>query len=195
MTKIYLNNDWKFSFKFNQEMLDNNYDTSNMENVRLPHTVVETPYNYFDEVIYQTISCYRRVIYADSNWCGKYISLTIEAAAHKSEVYLNGELLFSHSCGYTSYNVDLSEKLIYGKDNVLVIKVDSNESLNQPPFGNVIDYMTYGGIYREVYLEIKEKAHIKDVFSKVELLDNDTVLLKSDVYLSVERDYKLKQEL
>jgi len=46
--------------------------------------------------------------------------------------------------------------VVYGigkivEENILVIKVDSRESINQPPFGRVIDYMTYGGIYREVY--------------------------------------------
>ena len=36
--------------------------------------------------------------------------------------------------------------------NTLVVKVDSRESVNIPPFGFVIDYMTYGGLYREVWL-------------------------------------------
>ena len=38
----------------------------------------------------------------------------------------------------------------YGVKNILVVKVDSREVLNIPPFGYVIDYMTYGGIYRDV---------------------------------------------
>lgn len=48
--------------------------------------------------------------------------------------------------------------------NILAVEVDSRESNNLPPFGNVIDYMTYGGIYREAYLEIKEPVSIEDVF-------------------------------
>ena len=44
------------------------------------------------------------------------------------------------------------------------MRVDSRESLNIPPFGNVIDYMTYGGIYRDVYIEIKNPTYISDVF-------------------------------
>lgn len=193
--RIYINNDWKFSKRFNSEMLELDYDFSKLENVRLPHSVVETPYNYFDEGIYQMISAYQKKIYAKDSWNGKKITLTIEAAAHRSEVYLNGELLASHSCGYTAYNVDLSDKLIYGKENNLLIKVDSNETLNQPPFGNVIDYMTYGGIYREVYLEITNKAHIKDVFPKVSILDNGDVLLESEVKISIDKKLSLRQEL
>ena len=29
-----------------------------------------------------------------------------------------------------------------------------------PPFGDVVDYLCYGGIYREVYIDIKPKINI-----------------------------------
>ena len=79
-------------------------------------------------------------------------------------MFLNGESIATHHCGYTAFTVDLSDKLNYGEDNELTVKVDSNETLNVPPFGFVIDYMTYGGIYRDVYLDIKEASYIADVF-------------------------------
>lgn len=47
---------------------------------------------------------------------------------------------------------------------MLAIKVDSRESQNIPPFGYVIDYMTYGGIYRDVYLDVKPGTYMEDVF-------------------------------
>ena len=37
------------------------------------------------------------------------------------------------------------------------------KTLNQPPFGNVIDYMTFGGLYRGVWLEVSDKDSIDDV--------------------------------
>ena len=49
---------------------------------------------------------------------------------------------------------------------MLTVVVDSHENLDQPPFGFVIDYMTYGGIYRDVYLEIKNPIYIEDIFVK-----------------------------
>ena len=52
----------------------------------------------------------------------------------------------------------------YGQTNRIVVKVDSRETLDIPPFGYVVDYLTYGGIYRPVYLEVKEKIHFRDVF-------------------------------
>ena len=141
--RIYLNKEWLFSDNFDNDMLSFEYDTSNMKKVSLPHSVVETPFNYFDEGIYQMVSCYRKIINV-SKYKDKCILLTIEAAAHESILYVNGMEVIKHCCGYTSYTVDISSYLDFDKDNIIVIKVDSNESINVPPFGNVIDYMIYG---------------------------------------------------
>ena len=169
--RIYLNNDWRFTESFDNKILNKDFDSNEMEKVRLPHTCVETPFNYFDEETYQMISGYRRIISAPESWEGKRIILTIDGAAHESEVFLNGKKIGEHHCGYTAFSIDLSEELVYGQDNILVIKVDSREDRNIPPFGFVIDYMTYGGIYREVYLEILNSTYIEDIFiqSNVEL--------------------------
>ncbi len=40
----------------------------------------------------------------------------------------------------------------------MTVRLDSREELNIPPFGGVIDYMTYGGLYREVYLMCRTPA-------------------------------------
>ncbi len=165
--RIYLNNDWQFTRQYCEKLHSADADTSALETVRLPHSTVETPFHYFDESEYQYESAYRRVIRPAADWKGKRVHLTVEAAGHESEVYLNGKSLVKHSCGYTAYTVDLAEHLIWDADNVLVIRVDSRETLNQPPFGHVIDYMTYGGLYREVYLEIREQTFISDVFPRV----------------------------
>lgn len=69
-----------------------------------------------------------------------------------------------HHCGYTAFTVDLTDNVLYGQDNLLCVRLDSRENLNVPPFGYVIDYMTYGGIYRDVRLEVKEKVSLSDIF-------------------------------
>lgn len=162
--RIYLNNHWKFTEHYEKELLEQEFDDSGMEEVRLPHTCRELPLHYFDEKAYQMISGYRRVLEAPDSWRGRRILLTVEGAAHESVVFLNGEKVGQHHCGYTSFSIDLSGRLNYGEKNVLVIRVDSRENRNIPPFGYVIDYMTYGGIYREVYLDIKNQDCLEDVF-------------------------------
>lgn len=168
--RIYLNDHWRFCETFQEEMLKKEFDASQLEEVRLPHTCKEIPYHYFDEHIYQMVSGYVRTIDAKEEWRGKEILLTIDGAAHDSEVFLNGERVGEHHCGYTAFMIRLTEKLLYGQKNTLVVKVDSRENLNIPPFGYVIDYMTYGGIYRDVYLDIKNESYLSDVFVKPEVL-------------------------
>jgi beta-galactosidase len=162
--RIYLNDDWRFTESYNEHLLSPEFNHSEMKAVRLPHTCKETPFNYFDENLYQMVSGYRKIIEAPKSWEGKKIILTIEGAAHESEVFLNGESIGGHKCGYTAFSLDVSEKLNFEKENVLVIRVDSREDKNLPPFGFVIDYMTYGGIYRDVYLDIYSSDFLQDVF-------------------------------
>lgn len=162
--RIYLNNNWLFSEKFDRKMLKKEYDDSQMQEVRIPHTCKETPFHYFDEGIYQMVSVYRRNLDVPVEWMGCRVILTLEGVAHDSEVYVNGQMVDGHHCGYTAFQMDISQFLHYGKENILAVKVDSRESLNIPPFGNVIDYMTYGGIYRDVYLEVKNANYLEDVF-------------------------------
>ena len=169
MSRIYVNNNWQFAYNFNEKLHDKDFYSLEIESVRIPHTTKELPFNYFSEEEYQTISGYRRIIFADTAWKGRRVLLTFEGVAHYAEVFLNGEKIAEHYSGYTAFTIDISEHLRYGEENVLVVRVDSRESLNIPPFGNVIDYMTYGGIYREVYLEIKNSTYISDVFVKPEI--------------------------
>ena len=180
--RLYLNDGWMFSPVYSEEMRHLPMTGKEGTAVRLPHTVAETPYHYFDESIYQMVSCYQRMIPAEPTWAGKSLRLTFEAAGHSAEVYLNGVLLKEHHCGYTAFTVDLTGKLTE-EENLLTVRLDSRESLNIPPFGHVIDYMTYGGLYREAYLDIQSPCHIRDVFPKVHLTE-DGVRLDCEIYVS-----------
>ncbi len=159
---IDLNNGWEFTRVFTPEFLQGGGEDVSV--VRLPHTCAETPYDYFDESAYQMVCGYRRTLTVPEEWVGKRLILTVGGAAHYAEVYLDGEMLCEHRSGYTAFKVNLSHASI--GDHLLVIKVDSRETLVQPPFGFVVDYMTYGGLYREVSLDVKEPSYIVDVFAK-----------------------------
>ena len=177
--RIYMNNDWKFAAEFTEDMILETCDEhteKQMEEVRIPHTCKETPYNYFDEKEYQMICGYRKIFYVPKQWETKAILLTFEGIAHDSEIFINGKKAGEHHCGYTSATFDISGYLKWGQDNLLAVKVNSREDVNIPPFGNVIDYMTYGGIYREVYLEVKNPDYLQDVYVVPEL-DRGSVIL------------------
>ena len=63
----------------------------------------------------------------------------------------------------------------------MTVKLDCRESLNVPPFGFVIDYLCYGGLYREVSLLVRSVGFIGDV-----LIEN-TALREIKVRISTER--------
>lgn len=178
--RIYWNRNWEFTPEFKEELLTKEF-TGETVAVTLPHTVAETPFHYFDESIYQMVSGYRKTFVPEEQWRGKQVLLTIEAAGHQAEVYLNEVKIAEHFCGYTAFTVDLAPQLVFGEENVLAVKVDSRESINVPPFGNVIDYMTYGGLYREVYLDILDKTCIEDVFVKTRRISAMTYELSAEI--------------
>ena len=178
--RIYWNRDWEFTTEFSEDMFEKSFAGETVK-VTLPHTVVETPFHYFDESIYQMVSGYRKIFVPEDEWKEKQVLLTIEAAGHLAEVYLNGKKLAEHFGGYTAFSVDLASNLVFGEENVLVIKVDSRESINVPPFGKVIDYMTYGGLYREVYLDILDKTCIEDVFVKTRRISAMTYEISAEI--------------
>ena len=162
--RLYLNDDWLFTEQFEDSLMAPEYPENTLQPVRLPHTCKETPFHYFDESLYQMVSGYRRHLLIPKDWQGKRILLTFEGAAHDSTVFCNGKKVGEHHCGYTAFTVDLTDNVLYGQDNLLCVRLDSRENLNVPPFGYVIDYMTYGGIYRDVLLEVKEKVSLSDIF-------------------------------
>ena len=49
-------------------------------------------------------------------------------------------------------------------ENLLTVQLDTREDPAIPPFGFVIDYLTYGGLYREVWLEATAESRLTDLF-------------------------------
>ncbi len=178
--KIPFNKDWTYNDYFG--------NLPEGEKVSIPHTVAVTPYDYFDESIYQKISGYQKEFEYPEDADGKLVFIKFNGVAHQATVYVNGTEVITHNCGYTAFEADITCLLKKDSANVVKVRVDSNETLNIPPFGYVIDYMTYGGIYREVYLEVRPENYISDVFAKANaagILDLDVTFVKTAVPYSI----------
>ena len=161
---IPFNDNWKFTKDYSEDIHADLFDEKDMETVRVPHTLEVTDFHYFDESVYQKVCGYRKVFKADSAWKGSKVILHFDGVAHVAQVYINGELVCSHGSGYTAFDADITEYVRYDADNVLSLKVSGTEEDNVPPFGHVVDYMTYTGIYRPVSLEVRPDNYIKDIF-------------------------------
>ena len=184
MQRIYLNDDWYFTGEFTDKLLASDMDMGELQKVRIPHTVCETPYNYFDESCYQMLCGYRRTIHVEDAWRKGHLILTFEGAAHEAVVYINGQQAVKHYSGYTAFSVDMLPYLTESSEQVVTVRLDTRETLNQPPFGYVIDYMTYGGIYRDVYLDVKNEYYIEDIYAATPDALMDEKTLKLDVTLN-----------
>jgi len=68
--------------------------------------------------------------------------------------------------GYTPFSFDLTPHIDFAGENVLAVDVDSTERPDIPPFGYQIDYLTFGGIYREVSLRVVPGTFIENIFAK-----------------------------
>ena len=160
------NDGWLFTPRYDPALLAPDCGPLQQElvPVRLPHTVKTLPYNYCNENDYQMVSGYRRVFTAPRSWEGRVLLLTFGAAAHEATVYCNGQRVGHHACGYTAFTVNLTGAVRLGEENVLVVRCDSRETLDIPPFGGQLEELSYGGLYRGAYLEVKENAWLRDVF-------------------------------
>ena len=169
--RIALNRGWEFTETW-EELFPRGGGSAPTVPAELPHTCRETPFHYFDESTYQMLCGYRRILSVPESWRGKRVFLHVGAAGHTAAVFVNGKMLAEHRCGYTAFETELTGALTPGKDAMLAIRVDSRETQDIPPFGYVIDYMTYGGLYREVWLEVRGQTYIADVFARPTVPDD-----------------------
>ncbi len=79
------------------------------------------------------------------------IAIDFEGVYQNSVIYLNGEEVGSYPNGYTGFALDITKKIRYGSENVLVVKVQ-----NMSPSGR---WYTGSGIVRPVHLVIDNLAH------------------------------------
>ena len=89
-----------------------------------------------------------------------------EGVMTASTVWINGEKLGEYKGGYTPFSFDLTPHIDFDGENILAVDVDSTERADIPPFGYQIDYLTFGGIYREVALRIVPGTFIENIFAK-----------------------------
>ncbi len=142
------------------------FDDAKFQRIVIPHTNIELPWHSFDDKDYEFISTYRRRFRYPKEAEGKRIFVDFEGAMTASTVWLNGVKLGDYRGGFTPFSFELTKNLRKDGDNVLVVELDSTERADIPPFGNEIDYLTFGGIYREVSLRIVPSTYLDNIFAR-----------------------------
>ena len=173
--KYSLCNDWEFT-----ENWSNAFCTGApvpCQPVRLPHTCRELPLHYADPADYEMVCGYRRTLTVPD---APRLFLRFDGAAHQAAVYVNGQLVGEHLGGYTAFTLEITDFVRRNAENLLAVRLDTREDPALPPFGFVIDYLTYGGLYREVWLEASAETRVTDLFVYTPTLTEAAVAVTVD---------------
>lgn len=129
-------------------------------------TVVTVPHTWgvmAEHADYDGIAWYRRTFTLPSMAQYAHLRLHFDAVFYRARVWLNGKYLGEHEGGYTPFEFDLSG-LKPGIRNVLAVQVDNRRAPDRIPAtlseGWSFDWWNYGGIVRDVRLEMTSRAFI-----------------------------------
>ncbi len=172
-----LNHGWLFSEKSNPGGTGKAFNDRAFKIVNLPHTNKLVPLNGFDEHDYMFVSVYRKHFRLPAIDPAKRVFVDFDGVMTAAKVYLNGEFVGENKGGYNDFSFEITKIVSRAGDNVLAVEVDSTERKDIPPFGDMVDYLTFGGIYREVRLRIVAATFIENVFARAEnVLESDRSL-------------------
>jgi len=131
-------------------------DDANWVAVEVPHT-----WNVMaDYVGYQGIAWYRRSFATPISARQKLVRLRFEAVYYQARVWVNGMFLGTHEGGYTPFEFDVSAHLLHETENVLVVQVDNESRTDRIPT-SPLGWYNYGGILRDVSLEVTNRAYVR----------------------------------
>ncbi len=176
-SNILFNEGWLFY----PQQVDESVADSEFEQVIIPHTNKIFPHHSFDDAEYKFISTYRKTFTLPEELKGRRLFLDFAGVMIATTVSINGHTFEEHKGGYTPFSFDITDYINEEGDNSLVIYVDSTERKDIPPYGHVIDYLIFGGIYRDVKLRYVNPVYIENVFVKTFDVLTDSPYIEAEV--------------
>ena len=155
--------DWEFTRHWT-EAFGKGLPVPKQQAVRLPHTCREVPLHYATPADYEMVCGYRKRFRVPPVQAAPRLFVRFDGAAHQAVVRVNGRVAGQHRGGYTGFAVEITDLVDREGENLLTVQLDTREDPTIPPFGFVIDYLTYGGLYREVWLEATAESRLTDLF-------------------------------
>jgi len=161
-----LNHGWLYNEKNLPGATRAAFNDTPFERVTIPHANKLLPWHGFDDKEYEFVSIYRKHFRLPFELNARRVFVDFGAVMTAATVWINGQRLGEYRGGYTPFSFELTQHINWKGDNVLAVEVDSTERSDIPPFGGEIDYLTFGGIYRDVALRVVSNVFIENVFAK-----------------------------
>jgi len=160
--KQYFNSDWKFSLGDAAQNSLPNLDDTNWRKLNLPHDwsiegkSEKNNVSAGDGGFYPMgTAWYRKTFSIPSEWKDQKIAIYFEGVYMNAEVFINGKSVGFQPYGYTSFEYDLTPYLNFGQQNTIAVKVDNSQQKNSRWYSG-------SGIYRNVWLTVKNPVHVKN---------------------------------
>ncbi len=149
-------------------------------------TPVDLPHTWNADDTTDVTTGYRR----DASWYRKSIKLTpedgkryflhFEAAQMKAQIYVNGKKSGDHVGGYVGFEIEITEQIKAGINDVLV-RVDNGIDLNLIP-SQKADFFQYGGLTRDVWIMTKPENRLKQVRVQTPDVSKQSATIKLEMF-------------
>ena len=121
---------------------------------------------------------YRKHLVPDTCWRGRRVVIDFEGIMLVGDVYLNGEHIGGTDYGYVGFEIDITDRLVYGRDNVVAVCADTG----QPGASR---WYTGGGLFRDVHIIVKDGSmhftrHPLQITTPVAAADNALVVVRAE---------------
>lgn len=155
-TRLSFNSGWKFSKGDFDKASHPGFDDSEWRDLDLPHDWgIEGPFT--EEVgfkggylPYPGVGWYRKSFTVPND--SRNLMIEFDGIMRNSQVWLNGEYIGGWPYGYTSFALDLSDKVKKEAENLLAIRVENQDSSSR--------WYPGSGIYRNVWLTYTNTVHV-----------------------------------
>jgi len=104
---------------------------------------------YFPE---NSIGWYRKHFNVAKTDSGQRVSIQFDGVFRNCQVWLNGFYIGRNESGYSGFSFDITDLVEFGKDNVIVLRVDASQYEGW--------FYEGAGIYRHAWLNIYSPAHL-----------------------------------
>jgi len=173
-----INSQWTFNY-FPDANSDKGYEAPDLDDSRWPAVSIPHTWSTFETTgeIHPFIKStsekdnpywwngwgwYRKRFTVNSSYSDRKVFIEFEGVQKYCKVWINGKYLGDHKGGYGSFDFDITDLIIEGKENVLAVAVNNsqNDKFRIPPMMTG-KFNIYGGIYRNVTLVMKDKLYIR----------------------------------
>jgi beta-galactosidase len=174
---ILLDFDWKFIKSDPVNAAAVSFNDAGWENVSVPHDwAIKGPFDKMADAQTVTVTedgekkpalrtgrtgslpwpgvgWYRKHLKISANEKGKRVFIEFDGAMSHAVVYMNGDSVGTWPYGYASFAFDLTDKIKFGVENILAVRLENPEESSR--------WYPGAGIYRNVRLVFTDPVHVK----------------------------------